>query len=301
MSGGLPVPSGVVHPLVLRGQPPLQLLLGAVTVLGLFLILPGVIAMVVVMAVAGIRQVDDVPGHVSAALAYHFPEGVLASHLGLASMILVVWVLMRHLHATDVVWTASVQPGMRWRYLIVCALVAVVLLNLLVWIGPESPGQHWQSPQPGWYVFLGIILVSSPLQAAAEEVLFRGYLQQTIGSLAGQAWVGVVVSAVVFAVFHGVQNPPLFLHRLGFGLVAGALVIATGGLEAAIAVHVVNNLMAFGYALFTGGVAATAAVTAIPWGAAAWALLGFAACAAVSVWISRRMNVATLTPTTASR
>lgn len=300
MNGSLPVPAGVTHPLVLRGQPPVQLLVGAVTVLGLFLILPGVIAMVVVMAVAGIRQVDDVPGHVAAALAYHFPEGVAASHLGLASMMLVVWVLMRYLHATEVAWTASVQPGMRWRHLVACALLAVVVLNLLVWIGPESPGQHWQSPQPGWYVYLGIILITSPLQAAAEEVVFRGYLQQTIGSVAGRAWVGVVVSAVIFALFHGVQNPPLFLHRLGFGLLAGALVIATGGLEAAIAMHVVNNLMAFGYALFTGGVAATAAVSAIPWEAAAWALLGFAVCAGASVWIGRRMNVATLTPTTAS-
>ena len=72
--------------------------------------------------------------------------------------------------------------------------------------------------------------------------------------------------------------------------------MATGGLEAAIAVHAVNNLMAFCYALVTGGVAATAAVRAISWTAALVALVGFGLCALLAWWIGRRMNLATLTP-----
>ena len=132
------------------------------------------------------------------------------------------------------------------------------------------------TPQPGWSVYLLLVLITSPLQAAAEEFFFRGYLQQTIGSLTGRSWVGIVSSALVFAVLHGGQNAALFVHRLGFGLIAGVLVWATGGLEAAIAAHVVNNVFAFTYSLFTGGIVALKAMTAISWGVALVDLVGFA-------------------------
>ena len=45
---------------------------------------------------------------------------------------------------------------------------------------------------------------------------------------------------------------PIFFDRLAFGLVAGVLVILTGGLEAGIAMHVLNNWLAFGVALAFG-------------------------------------------------
>ena len=68
---------------------------------------------------------------------------------------------------------------------------------------------------------------------------------QALGSLVARPWFGVVVSAVVFALLHGLQNPPLFVDRLAFGLLAGWLVWRTGGLEAGIAAHVVNNVFAY--------------------------------------------------------
>ncbi|RYJ05480.1 MAG: CPBP family intramembrane metalloprotease, partial [Actinomycetales bacterium] len=45
--------------------------------------------------------------------------------------------------------------------------------------------------------------------------------------------------------------------RLAFGLVAGMLVVLTGGLEAGIAMHVLNNWLAFGLALAFGDMAST--------------------------------------------
>ena len=44
----------------------------------------------------------------------------------------------------------------------------------------------------------------------------------------------------------------MFFDRFAFGVVAGILVIATGGLEAGIAYHVLNNLLAFAMGLFFG-------------------------------------------------
>ena len=51
--------------------------------------------------------------------------------------------------------------------------------------------------------------------------------------------------SVVFALLHGTQNLPLFADRLVFGLLAGLLVWRTGGLEAGIAAHVINNVFAY--------------------------------------------------------
>lgn len=233
----------------------------------------------------------------SRAMAYELPEGLIASHLGLALLILVAVLLARYLHGRPAAWLASVQPGMRWRYLVACLLIAVIVLNGVLWGSFGIVGwPTFQPAQPGWGWFLAAILLFSPLQAAAEEYFFRGYVLQAFGSAFGRAWVGIVASALLFAMFHGVQNPALFADRLAFGLLAGWLVLRTGGLEAGIGAHVVNNLFAFGYGIFTGGVAATKATTEIGWDKAAVDIVGFGAFALVAAWVGRRLNVATETP-----
>ncbi len=100
--------------------------------------------------------------------------------------------------------------------------------------------------------YLLVILLLTPLQAAGEEYAFRGYLTQAFGGVFRRRWVAVVVPAVLFALAHGSQGIPVFFDRLAFGLVAGVLVIVTGGLEAGIAMHVLNNFLAFGLALAFG-------------------------------------------------
>ena len=95
-----------------------------------------------------------------------------------------------------------------------------------------------------------MVALLTPLQAAGEEYAFRGYLMQAFGGLFRSRWVAVVASAFLFGLAHGLgQSAPIFFDRFAFGLVAGALVVLTGGLEAGIAMHVLNNWLAFGLAL----------------------------------------------------
>jgi conserved protein yyaK len=258
-------------------------------------LLTGLLAQAVLRVSWFLRGQPDFREYQSLALAYELPDGILASHLGIAGLLLFVLLIHRYWHGRKAIWVISVQPGGRWRYLLICFVVAVAVLNVVMWL-MRGGNMAWQASQPDWAIYLALILITSPLQAAAEEFFFRGYLQQAIGSLAGRAWVGVACSSLVFAIFHGDQNVALFAHRLGFGLIAGTLVWATGGLEAAIAVHVANNVFAFGYALFTGGVATLKATSAISWEAACSDLASFAVFGALAWWIGRRMHVATLTP-----
>ena len=102
-----------------------------------------------------------------------------------------------------------------------------------------------------------MIVLLTPFQAAGEEYLFRGYLTQAFGGLFHR----VVVSPsscppFLFGLAHGLgQSIPVFFDRFAFGLVAGVLVVLTGGLEAGIAMHVLNNWLAFGLALAFGDMA----------------------------------------------
>ena len=94
-----------------------------------------------------------------------------------------------------------------------------------------------------------VVLLTTPLQAAGEEYVFRGYLLQALGAVFRNRWVTILATALLFALAHGAQNPPLFFDRFAFGFIAAWLVIRTGGLEAAIALHVLNNFLAFSIAL----------------------------------------------------
>ena len=92
-------------------------------------------------------------------------------------------------------------------------------------------------------------LLTTPLQSAAEEYLFRGYLSQAIAGWIRRPAVGAVVAAVVtaalFSLAHAPGDLPTFLDRFAFGLAASAVVWLTGGLEAAIVLHAVNNVLVF--------------------------------------------------------
>ena len=100
-----------------------------------------------------------------------------------------------------------------------------------------------------------VVLLTTPLQAAGEEYVFRGYLLQAFGSLVRatggwRSWSPPRCSRSRTAL----QNFPLFFDRFVFGLIAGWLVIRTGGLEAGIALHILNNFLAFGLALAFGDI-----------------------------------------------
>lgn len=235
-------------------------------------------------------------GYLGAAARYELPAGMVANNLGLAMLLPIALALVLVVHRFSPRWLHSVQPGFRWRFALACLLAATVVLGGL-WVASRAT-QPWEfAPERAALWFMLAILLTSPLQAAAEEYFFRGYLIQALHTAApASPWFGVVSSAGVFALLHGTQNLPLFLYRFAFGILAGILVVKTGGLEAGIAAHVVNNVVAYGYAVWAGNVAELRAITEIGWVELAWSLVGFAAFAAVAIWIARRMRVATTTP-----
>ena len=103
------------------------------------------------------------------------------------------------------------------------------------------------------------------------------------------------MSATLFAMAHGLQNPPLFFDRFMFGLIAAWLVIRTGGLEAGIALHVLNNYLAFGLAIAFGDINETLNVTEISWWNIPVTLTQSLVYVALVLWVGKRMGLQTRT------
>jgi membrane protease YdiL (CAAX protease family) len=176
---------------------------------------------------------------------------------------------------------------MRWKFFFACFGLAFVAIGASILVGtflPDDPndlGGTPHFPTGRLLVTAVVILFTTPLQALGEEYGFRGYLMQAFGSLTHgivESWgiskqaanrvacgFALVVTSGLFALAHGTQNFPLFFDRFAFGLIAGLIVILVGGLEAGIALHVLNNLFAFGLAVAVNQLDSTLTVSEVSW------------------------------------
>ena len=296
-----PTPAGVRYDEILLGgtdRPKLRSAAGVMAAVLAFF----VFAQLVSQLMAGLgwlllRPSGEYRDWLRAVGRFEVPWGMLSGHLALATLIPISLGAVLFLHRRRPQWLASVRPWFRWRYLALSMVLAFVLFNAMLFL--QHLGQPFPTlrPQPDYWVFLVLILLTSPVQAAAEEFFFRGYMLQSFHTLAPRSpWFGVICSAALFALFHGTQNLPLFLDRFAFGVLVGVLVVRTGGLEAAIGAHVVNNLMAFSYAGLYSTIAEVKATQVIGWIDLVWDLGGFGVFTLLALLLGRRLQLAVTTP-----
>lgn len=229
------------------------------------------------------------------------PLGLAYVNIVLASAIPIAILVNLALHGLTPGWLMSVARRIRWRFFFAClglslvALFATVVVSSLV---PQGGGTELSGKANEFTDttrnFMLVVLILTPLQAAGEEFAFRGYLMQAFGGVFGSRVVAVLLSSLLFALAHGIgQDLPIFVDRFAFGLVAGALVILTGGLEAGIAMHVLNNFLAFGLALAFTDMSSALNPTGGTW----WSLPGTLTQSLVylvlATWLARRWGLAT--------
>ena len=97
---------------------------------------------------------------------------------------------------------------------------------------------------------------------------FRGYLSQAVASWFSRPAVGTAGAAervCFFALAHGTQDTWLFGDRLAFGVVASWLAWRTGGLEAPVALHIVNNLVSLAFTAATGSLEDSLTASTLEW------------------------------------
>jgi uncharacterized protein len=277
--------------------------------LGLLLLTVVYGALAVAIAVAGVfgllasgADVGALPDVASEELTD--PWLLLFLNVSLIVAIPCVWMVWAVAHGMRRGWSSSVLARLRWRLLAPFTLLALgtlgVGIGLSVVIGFTVGGEKVSGPLPSFGWLLLVVLLTTPLQSAAEEYVFRGYLSQAIAgwirSPQAGAVVAAVVSAALFSAAHGPQDFLTFFDRFAFGLAASAVVWLTGGLEAAIVLHAVNNVLVFVLAGALGDGVATEAVPAgLGLAFAALSLASMAAYVAAIARSTRRLHPETRT------
>ena len=89
------------------------------------------------------------------------------------------------------------------------------------------------------------LLVLAIIPAIGEELLFRGYLQQTFAKWFGKPHVAIIVTALLFSAIH--MQFQGFLPRLALGVVLGYLFYWSGSLWLPIIAHFINNAIAISF------------------------------------------------------
>lgn len=143
--------------------------------------------------------------------------------------------------------------GPRHRVLSDFATAAVTVLA--IYAGLLVVWSVWFTPVPGlelllWLKLLPIAILGILLQTGAEELVFRGYLQQQLAARFRTPIIWMVVPSLTFAALHydpGIngENTWIILGATAlFGLLAADLTRITGSLGAAWGFHFANNLFA---------------------------------------------------------
>lgn len=196
---------------------------------------------------------------------------------------------------------SSAAGRLRWAWMLQCALAAAVIAAVLTALSYLIPGANEGGGEanPMWLASLIIVVLLVPVQATAEEYVFRGYLAQAIGRWLRHPAYAILLPVPLFVLGHLYD----WMGQLGVGIfavAAGWLTWRTGGLEAAIALHIVNNLAGFLLGLATGS-DPTATETGVV--SLLWSVLVIGCYVGTVEWMLRRRPLArtlVLTPPTAA-
>ncbi|MEL6450568.1 MAG: CPBP family intramembrane glutamic endopeptidase [Pseudomonadota bacterium] len=132
-------------------------------------------------------------------------------------------------------------------------LIAMVLLTFVLWLLPPYDfGEPLERNMAlgRWLLLLPIALFAVLIQSGAEEVFFRGYIQQQLAARFRSPLIWAVVPAVLFGLGHylpesaGSNAWTIALWATVFGILMADLTARAGTLGPAMAVHFANNVSA---------------------------------------------------------
>lgn len=184
------------------------------------------------------------------------PAMLLVTNLGLAACIPVGLLAEKAGYGSAGRWLHSVQRRFRWKWfglsLGIFGALCLVQYGIEFAVSPEAP-----KPEPQWLAYLLIVLLTTPLQCAGEEYLARGVIGRAVASWIGHEYaaliVGALFSSAVFMALHASTDIWLNLSYFSWAMVLSVACWLFGGLETAVAAHIVNNLLAFGVSITFGG------------------------------------------------
>ncbi|MEL6456013.1 MAG: CPBP family intramembrane glutamic endopeptidase [Cyanobacteria bacterium J06623_5] len=181
----------------------------------------------------------------------------IVANLAFLFFLVGLWITLKLLHERS--FRTLITPALRvnWRRIGqgfgVFFLLKVLEIVIAYLIAPEDFSLNFRSGD--FFIFLPIVAVLTPLQTTTEELFFRGYLLQGVGSCLGK-WMAVILPSLLFMLLH-ISNPEvttqdswvgvasLVMYYFMIGAFLAWLTIKENSLELALGVHAANNMATF--------------------------------------------------------
>jgi len=123
-------------------------------------------------------------------------------------------------------------------------MVALVIAAASLGAGaPTPPILALASTSLGRATYAGFAILLLVIAAAAEEIVFRGWLLKHAGAFTRSPVILMAVNGLLFALIHFDPNPGAFLIRAAMGAGLTWMTLRTGGIELAIGAHAANNIV----------------------------------------------------------
>lgn len=161
---------------------------------------------------------------------------VFALAATVAAPFLAAWITRR-----DPQLLLSVAGRVRWPIVGRAALIAVPVYTVMLLLDITA-GEAVFTPATVVIAVAYVLVV--PVQAAAEELLFRAALPQIVGQWVRSPWVAYGVAVVPFVALH-IYNWIGLVDIAVFAVCAAWLTWRTGGIEAAVVLHAASNIAVF--------------------------------------------------------
>jgi len=160
--------------------------------------------------------------------------------------------LVRKIHKKKIRWLVTSRKKIDWSRFFFGVLVwggiTFLLLGSDILFSPEK--YVWNFKPIPFFTLCFIAIVFIPLQTSLEELLFRGYYMQGLALWIKNKWAPLLIMSVVFGLLHGL-NPEIeklgyiaLVFYIGTGLFFGIVSLMDEGIELAMGMHAVNNILA---------------------------------------------------------
>ena len=174
-------------------------------------------------------------------------------------------------------------------------IVLAGIVELLTYFFTGQSYQWQYDPASFWSVVV-IALSLLPMQVLFEEAFVRGYLLQWFSVVSGYAWLGVLLSSMVFAGLHG-MNPEvgqfgvwtMMAYYFTVGVFLAVLAVIDDGLEQAIGIHLATNVFGALFVSYEGSALKTPALWKLADVDIASMYMGFVLLAFVYLVVSYRL------------
>lgn len=174
---------------------------------------------------------------------------VLLFSFGLVWIAVAAVVIALHRRRPETLIGPPTIAFMQAKFVIVALLLLMGALLVLPPYGYD-PALTEGLPFARWLGFLIPALIAVFIQTSAEEVLFRGYIQQQLAARFSHPVIWMLFPSVLFGLAHygpetyGANAWLVVIWAIIFGILAADLTARSGTLGPAIALHFANNISA---------------------------------------------------------